>query len=1087
MVRKATRPEGMEGGGGEEEEGGKKRKPRKTRKVKGAAPPPEMGSAGGPGEEGGWGAAGEPVRNSENGRTEEPEISEREAREKVALQYQKLKEDYAAGVLTRDEIFAFIKGYKKISRAQYDACLLLAEDIESGAVTPESAKKLEKFGLEKEDEVEPRGVGKYKVKMVRRGGRKIKVSEVEKKAWTSGDWYNFLSEQYGRAPAAALKRIKNYLEKNKDDYEKYSPSKFELYNQLWQEIEAKDRERLLESALEGALRDKKTPEELTLEDLEKMEPLSIFINPLEIQKKWEEIRDKLAEGKEAGYDPGDQERILKENKIKSHQEEAFWAKWTRKKAKQELVLAAVKKFFIERDQKVKRERVSQEEIDKILMDIGFREELAKDIPTKEGKTIFEEMLDEQIEDFRQFLRNKIKQRDLDNKIIEKKAEEIQARVKVGPDEARTRAEALFKARQEAVKEVNQAQSKVDLMHLKERLKRGEVTENVVGAAEKAFNLRSQELNKLDVEQKGAREKAERELVSLEARKFLATRELVVHHKLFGYDPETGEWGLGRFSDLDGTAGIALLGKAGIDISKGEYVSPGAYREGKMNIDTLEKDGFVMQYEKEKVIAEKRSALWLIEDLLGRERATLRERTEAGAAEGDLTLQKERVAELEKRLQKNRNELWEMIERPTVALTHHGGHSDRKTSAAAVVYRVLSEFGLLKFEDEKEKQAYERLVDFVTRQDNFDFPEMSEPDKAKAIFPNAHRTILGLRNKISFDDLLKFFLENPDKKPTDVLTDDELLRYGWRYSKKKKNEWARIAERQRRQNEKTIESIEKAQMEGWAVPTKYGIFLLDIGRKVSGELQWAAASKGYAGILRYNPETHGFFIALGKGEFDPKTFRGLEQGKLIRKSMFLHNERKEKLLVNLEDLLGRLAPAFKPSARTEVGKFFEKERGEGKRIRTALLKKEIEWGEPRAGEVEARVIAPEQWQAHTDDGLFVLVLGVPDDFKSGELAFVRLKNKRRTKSEGKEIEFWEGEWEAPEIVTKEEKEKERGAAIEEVIEDEMGSFAAKLRVAIEQHPTYSTWSADKKAELIGRLLAERREFLEDQMSKIKFGK
>lgn len=1070
MARKGVRPKADEGNGSEAEDevGEKIGKLPRTREMKGALFPSE----------------GEPADRSsvEEIRKEELE-ADREREKEVAALYENLKRDYKEGVITKDEIFDFIKGYRSFPRAQYDACLLLLEDIESGVITPERVRKPKERVAEKEVEVTPRWVGKYKIRVLRPRGEKKRVSEVEKKTWTLGDWYNFLREQYARAPKAALERIKDYLKKNKDIYEKYSSLKFEAYNKLWQEIEAEERKRLLEAALEGALRDKKSFDDLTSEDLEKMEPLSIFINPLEIQEKLEEIREKIIEGKEVGYTSEDQKKILKENKIKPNREAAFWAKWARRKARQELVLAAAKKFFAEREQKIKRENISQEDIDRILISVGFREELVKDIPTKEGKTIFEEMLAEQTEEFRQFLRNKIKQQDLDQKIIEKKVEEIQMREKVGPEEARASAERLVRARQEAIREVNKAEA--ILFDLQRRLKRGEVTANVLRATEEQLELKAKILDELDAGLKEARRKAERELISLEARKFLAVRELVVHHKLFGYDPEINEWGFGRFSDLDGTVGIALLGKAGIDISKGEYVVPGVYLEGKMNIDTLEKDGFVMQYEKEKVIAEKRGALWLLEDSLERERVILKEMIETGTAEADLISQKERVAELEKMVQKKRTELWEMVDRPTLALTHHGGYSDRKTSAAAVVYKVLNEFGLLKFEDEKEKRAYERLIDFVTRQDNFDFPEMNEPDKAKAIFPQAHRTILGLRNRIPFENLLKFFLENPHKKPTDILTDAELARYGWRYFKKKRNEWGGISEIQRQKNKETTKEIEKVQTEGWVVPTKYGIFLLDVGKRISGEAQWAAVSKGYAGILRYNPETHGFFIALGKGEFDPKTFEGLPQGKLIRKSMFLHNERREKLLLNLEDLLGRLAPGFKPSTRTELGKFLERERREGKRIKTAVFKKEAEWEEPKVGEIAARQISPEQWWAHTDDGLLVVVLGVPVNFKSGELAFIKLKKKIKTKSEGREVEFWQGEWELPKILTREEKEKE--IVTEEIIEEEIINFTSKLQKVIEEHPTYSSWPSDKKARLINRLVAERSEFLRMELAKLKFSR
>lgn len=71
--------------------------------------------------------------------------------------------------------------------------------------------------------------------------------------------------------------------------------------------------------------------------------------------------------------------------------------------------------------------------------------------------------------------------------------------------------------------------------------------------------------------------------------------LVVHGKL-EKDKKTGELTVKNQGDLDVKASLYLLKLAGVDTGKVEYVAPGDYKEGKVNIDTGEMDGVAAEYD-----------------------------------------------------------------------------------------------------------------------------------------------------------------------------------------------------------------------------------------------------------------------------------------------------------------------------------------------------------------------------------------------------------------------------------------------------------------------------------------------------------
>lgn len=511
--------------------------------------------------------------------------------------------------------------------------------------------------------------------------------------------------------------------------------------------------------------------------------------------------------------------------------------------------------------------------DRILMSAGFRKEFIKDIPTEEGKTIFEEMLNEQIDAFKQILRDTISREEREKKIAELSGDE---------------------------------------------------------------------------------EKADKELVAEAAKKFLAVRELFTHGVL-RYDGKSGKMILKQESDLDGECAAALFDKAGINKKITEYLKPGEYRKGQTTVDSGNADGLLQEW------------------------------VEAVDPETD-----EKKMEI------------------TTVIDHHGPYSGRGTSATAAVYKVFTELGLLKFEDEKEKKNYDKVVEWVTHSDNFSFPGVEN------YFDSSNNRMIGFLKFAKFDKLLEFAKSGKDI--TEILSAGELKKYGF-YSEQR-DKIIREAKRQidglapevRVKDPETKK--EKKIRTGWVVATGSGLFLVDTRKRsenklenqARGELQWAAASAGFAGIIRYNTETHGFSVALNKGEFDPKIFKGLPQGKLVRKSMFLQPEGREKLVIGLGDLINRLSPGFEPGPQqAELKKFLEEEPW---RIRTIVSR------------------APEgYWWTNAPDGTKVIVFDrdIPKNFKSGREAYIRLTFYKPQQADNKQrreygvSEFYIGRLEPDEIV------------------------------------------------------------------------
>ncbi len=600
------------------------------------------------------------------------------------------------------------------------------------------------------------------------------------------------------------------------------------------------------------------------------------------------------------------------------------------------------------------DKFSREEIEEMFMrSLGVREELIKDIPIEEGRTLFEEMLDDQIEIFKGAMLDAVSRVDYEKKI--------------------------------------------------------------------------QELG-------GDREKAERELITQEAKKFLAVRELFTHG-VTGVDKKTGQIVLKRYSDLDGKCAVALFNR-GLNLKKiAGYLTPGEIRQGQATVDSGNSDGMAVE-----------------------------------SAETVDPKTGERKKEV------------------SAVFDHHGPHSDGGTSATKVIYEVFTKLGLLKFKDEREKKNYEKVVEWVTQSDNFDMPRLadkvsesevdllsrwnynkpkdrltnteSEKLREMTVFGTSDLRMVGFLKAphLTLDTLLRF--ADSGREITDVLTESDLRKFGLKY-KKKDGEMVDHTETRNKEIKKTLEIVRELEQEKWVVETEEGKrFLVDTQNKIGGEGQWAAASIGFDGVIRYTPENHNFFIALNNGTFDKKTFAGLPQGKLVRGSVFIKLAGGEKLTVTLGDLIGRVVPEFEPEKDSGLDKFLEVE---PRRIRAIVSQSPEGW-----------------WWTNAPDGTKVIIFDrdIPKNFKSGQEAYIRLASPRPEEADDEQErlygvpEFYVGRFESDEIIfpkkveVKKESVKAEGKPVEQKVE-------------VKKEPEKPEVKVSKPAELA----AGKLELLEEERKKI----
>lgn len=214
---------------------------------------------------------------------------------------------------------------------------------------------------------------------------------------------------------------------------------------------------------------------------------------------------------------------------------------------------------------------------------------------------------------------------------------------------------------------------------------------------------------------------------------------------------------------------------------------------------------------------------------------------------------------------------------TAYFDHHAKGVKEVTSTAEIVYKTMAELGKI-----EKTEAMDRLVDFVTKIDNRQFP----PEE----FLKSAKTILGLQRDLDFDNLLAYFREH--ESPTEELIPEEFEKYGLKESAGKQQETV----------DEAMKTLEKMEKEGKIIDTKYGKIVVNENNEL--KVGASAAYIKFDGIINITPGKS-FAVTLKEKDFDEEKLRSKLgdkfQGKIIRGKMWLYNE-KEPLNITKEGLI-----------------------------------------------------------------------------------------------------------------------------------------------------------------------------------------
>ena len=217
---------------------------------------------------------------------------------------------------------------------------------------------------------------------------------------------------------------------------------------------------------------------------------------------------------------------------------------------------------------------------------------------------------------------------------------------------------------------------------------------------------------------------------------------------------------------------------------------------------------------------------------------------------------------------------------TAYFDHHTKGTKEVTSTAEIVYQTMAELGKL-----EKSEAMDRLVDFVTKIDNRQFP----PEE----FLKSAKTILGLQRDLDFNKLLAYFKDH--ESPTEELTPEEFEKYGLKDS----------AEKQQKTVDEAMETLKKMEGEGKVIDTKYGKIVVNENNEL--KVGASAAYVKFDGIINFTSEKS-FAITFKEKDFNEEELKNKLgdkfQGKIIRGKMWIYNEQ-EPLVLKKEDLIKTL--------------------------------------------------------------------------------------------------------------------------------------------------------------------------------------
>ncbi len=267
---------------------------------------------------------------------------------------------------------------------------------------------------------------------------------------------------------------------------------------------------------------------------------------------------------------------------------------------------------------------------------------------------------------------------------------------------------------------------------------------------------------------------------------------------------------------------------------------------------------------------------------------------------------------------------------TTIIDHHDPESEINTSATRWVYKALSRAGLIdksQYLDVDGNYYLDNLVQFVTDMDNYTFPDQEK------YFDSGDRRLVGLWKFATWVGLNKFFKDKRD--PTEILSDDDLKKYGFIFSKTKngrpvtgKDGQPEIVNFQKKQSliiEKSKEQIKTAEEEGFTISSSghFGKIYINVSGLAGGYEAIRAA--GYDTYIVWMPKHNYFFLSCKDGfptDFNPG------DGDKVRKRMWMAEEdREEPLRISLLELLKKMVgDEFNPS-----GKLLERIENERKGI------------------------------------------------------------------------------------------------------------------------------------------------------------
>jgi len=202
---------------------------------------------------------------------------------------------------------------------------------------------------------------------------------------------------------------------------------------------------------------------------------------------------------------------------------------------------------------------------------------------------------------------------------------------------------------------------------------------------------------------------------------------------------------------------------------------------------------------------------------------------------------------------------------TAYFDHHKKGKKEVTSTAEIMYKTMIGLGMI----EKSKEM-DRLVDFVTKIDNRQFP----PEE----FLKSAKTILGLQRELKFNQLLAYFKDH--KSPTEELSPEELAKYGLQ----------EIAKEQQKVVDEAMKTLEKMEREGKVINTSYGSVVINENNEL--KVGSSAAYVKHDGIINLTPGKS-FAITFKEKDINESTIReklgDKFQGKIIRGKMWIYNK------------------------------------------------------------------------------------------------------------------------------------------------------------------------------------------------------